>query len=416
MRKILLCGLLISAFLTGCGSKSGEDSKKLVIWAFTDEFKKPIERFKKRHPGVEVEFLIIPSEEYLNKIRPVLRSGKNAPDVFTAEMDSVKDLVESGYWDDLSTNPYNADVSNLVKYQVDMGTDSKGKLRAISWQTTPGGFYFRRSMAKKYLGTDDPKKVGQMISTPEKFFNVGRLLKKKSNGKIKLIGSYADYVWYPLTARKDPFVKNGRFLIDQKVKDYFDIAKMLREEKLTAEAKQWSPAWFDQMKKDGNTFGYILPTWGLHYVLKAKAPSASGDFAVTKGPGSYFWGGTWAGVYSKSNKKDLAWEFVKMMTLDDDTLKWWAKTTGDFIGNKKVFNEIKDDFSEKYLGGQNHYKFFAQEVQTCDASLITKYDQNIRNMMMQAISDYIEGKKSKAKTLEGLKEQVKNAYPELKVN
>jgi len=65
------------------------------------------------------------------------------------------------------------------------------------------------------------------------------------------------------------------------------------------------------MKADSNIFGYVLPTWGLHYVLKANAPDSSGDWGLTNGPSSYFWGGTWLGIYVNSKKKDAAWKFVR---------------------------------------------------------------------------------------------------------
>jgi len=59
-----------------------------------------------------------------------------------------------------------------------------------------------------------------------------------------------------------------------------------------------------------------------------------------------------------------------MMTLDQETLKWWAKTTGDFVGNQTVFNEIKGEFSEPFLGGQNHYEFFATQAPAVNADIV----------------------------------------------
>ncbi len=408
--------ILLMLTLLCCKPNEPENRNILTIWSFTDELERPIERFKKLYPDVEVEYTIIPNEEYLNKIRPVLKSGKNAPDVFTGEFALIKELVEIGYYDDLSKPPYNADVSNLVEYQVEIGTDSNGVLRALSWQTTPGGFFYRRSYAKKYLGTDDPDTIGRLLSTTEGFLDVARKLKSESNGTIKIIGSHADYMWFPLSLRKQPYVdRNNNFIIDPEIMKYFDMSKTLRNEQLTAETPQWGPAWFDGMKTNGNIFGYVLPTWGLHYVLKGNSPETSGDWGLTNGPAPYFWGGTWLGIYRNSANKGPAWNFVKMMTLDEEFLEWWAVETGDFIGNQKVFNRIKDSFSEEFLAGQNHYAFFAKQVGAVNADLVSRYDLEIRNMMMQAVSQYLEDNMTKEEAVKYFKDNVKSAYPHLNV-
>ncbi len=409
---LLFVMLLLSAFVA-CGG-GGADESVLSLWSFTDELERPIERFEEQNPGVTIELTIVPNEEYLSKLRPVLRSKKNAPDIFTAEFAYVKDIVENGYWDDLSQAPYNASVSDLVPYQVEMGTDSTGVLRGLSWQTTPGGFFYRRSLAKKYLGVDSPDAVGTLISSPNSFLEIARLLKQVSGGEVKIIPGHADYMWYPLSSRREAFVNsNNEFVIDPTILEYFDISKTFRDEQLVAEQPQWSPGWFEGMQVDTNIFGYILPTWGLHYVLKANAPDSSGDWGLASGPSSYFWGGTWLGINKDSEKKENAWKFVQMMTLDQETLEWWAKETGDFIGNEVVLEKIRNDFSEEYLAGQNHYEFFAREAPQVNAALVTRYDLELRDMMMRAVGDYIEGIKTKDEAIEAWKEEVRSAYPDL---
>jgi ABC-type glycerol-3-phosphate transport system substrate-binding protein len=414
MKKLSFCISLVLFLSLGAFSAAKETT--LRLWVFTDELIKngAVERFEKQNPGVKVEVTTVPNEQYMDKLKPVLRANKNAPDVFLGEQTLIKEIVETGFYDDLSKAPYKADVKDLVPYQVKMGTDTKGVLRALSWQTTPGGFFYKRSLAKQYLGTDDPKAVGEMLNTTEKFLETARKLKNDSNGEIKIIAGIGDYQEFPFSDRTQGFMdKNGKLVIDPKLLNFFDVAKILRDEKLTADLDRWSPPWTENMKKDGKVFGYVLPTWGLHYVLKTNAPDASGDYGLTTGPAPYFWGGTWLGVYSKSKNKDLAWKFVKMMTLDKETLKWWATTTGDFVGNQTVFNEIKNDFSEPFLAGQNHYEFFASQAPAVNADIVCEYEQKIRGFFMNAVTNYIEGKKTKEEAIASFKDETKSAYPGL---
>ncbi|MBN1797779.1 MAG: extracellular solute-binding protein [Spirochaetales bacterium] len=389
----------------------------LSIWSFTDEFKTEgiIARFEKKHPKVKVNLHVVTLGAYIKDLTSRLRTGKDTPDIFTAENSNLIELTESDFYEDLSREPYNADVSDLFLYLVDAATDSKGALRAVSWQATPGGIYYRRSLARQYLGTDDPVKVGNMLDSEEKFLDVARKINQKSGGKVKILPSYIDYMHYPLCRRTKAFVgRNNKFNLEQCIIDYFDLAKTMYNEHLTAEIQQWSSEWFAEMnKKDAKIFCYILPTWGLHYQLKAHAKNTKGDWGLCKGPDSYFWGGTWIGINKNSKNKEIAWEFIKMLTQDRETIRWYAKTTGDFIGNQAIIEEIKNNFSEPFLKGQNHYLYFADEAPKVKGYIMGKYDLDIWELMKSAIQNYVNGTLTKEEALESFKNEIKQIHPDV---
>jgi multiple sugar transport system substrate-binding protein len=400
----------------GSDSRSDGGYVSLSVWSFTDEIKKFAGEFERRYPDIRIEITIVPCEDYENKILAVLRSGRNAPDVFLAEYSNVVDLVESGFYDDLAAAPYKADTSDLIPYIVNVGTDSKGKLRALSWQAVPGGILYRRSAARQYLGTDDPAKIGAMFSTPAKFLAAARLLKQKSGGRVKLIAGYGDYQHFPFALRTKPFVTRGKLNIERCILDYFDLAKTMVDEDLSANIDTWSSPWFENMNRQKPDFMcYVLPTWGLQYVIKPNGRDTAGDWGLCEGPAPYFWGGSWVGIYVNSQYKQEAWEFVKYMTLDPKVQELWAKDTGDFISSRSVINQIKGSFADPQLGGQNHYEFFAREALKIDGRLLAKYDLDIRNFLMGAVHEYASGRMSKDEALEQFKENVKNAFPDVAV-
>lgn len=57
--------------------------------------------------------------------------------------DMALDIKSLGLTDD--------DLSQMYDYTKQAATKSDGTLRAVSWQGCPGGFVYRRSIAKKYL-------------------------------------------------------------------------------------------------------------------------------------------------------------------------------------------------------------------------------------------------------------------------
>jgi len=381
-----------------------DDKIILSVWSFTNELQAFIERFQEQHPDIRIELTIVPCEEYIKKITPVLESGENAPDVFTIEYAFIAHEKGKSFYEDLSAPPYT----------VEVGKDSQGKLRALSWQACVGGFFYRRGPAKKYLGTDNPEKIGEMLATPRKFLDTARLLNQKSGGKVKLIAGYGDYQHYPFALRTKSFITNGRLNIEQCILDYFDLAKIMVDEELTMDIGTWSPWWFENMNMQEPDFlGYVMPTWGNHYVLKPNTQNTKGDWALCKGPTSYFWGGTWLGIYTKSKQKEAAWKFLQFVCMDHETLKWWAREKRDFVNNLTVINEIKGEFGDEFLAGQSYYEFFAEEAPKINGRLLGEYDLDIRNLLMRAVETYVEGKMTKQQTIEQFKRDVKNKFPDV---
>ncbi|MBM7704537.1 ABC transporter substrate-binding protein [Metabacillus iocasae] len=431
MRKLVsiaLASILLIGVLAGCaGNKEtgGNKDVDLKIWSFTDELKKPITKFEEKN-GVKVELTIVPIADYPTKLKPVLESGVGAPDVFTGEIAFIKQWVDAGYWENLSEEPYSVEkqADKFVPYVFDLGKDKDGNVRAVSWQTTPGGIFYKRSIAKEVLGTDDPAEVGNMLSSMDKVFEVAEKMKAKG---YKMFPDEGSIRWFAQGDNPQPWVNkdNELQLTDERI-NFMDYAKELRTNNYTALAPEWSPSWFEAMdkpikvKEKGNevetqVFSYVLPTWGLHSVLKTNVKETTGDWALTSGPTSYFWGGTWLGVYSKSKNKELAYKFVEMMTQDDEFLTEWAKETGDVLSYLPVTNKIKDDFSEEFLGGQNNYEFFLGQSEKIEPGIVTKYDQQIDTLYGSAVQQYAEGKKSKEEAIKEFYSKVKNAYPDINV-
>ncbi|MCD5322247.1 MULTISPECIES: ABC transporter substrate-binding protein [Pontibacillus] len=432
--SLLLALMLGVGLLAGCSdsgsASSDKDDDVLKVWSFTDELKEPIKTFEEKN-GVKVELTIVPIADYPTKLKPVLESGVGAPDVFTGEVAFLKQWTDRDYWENLSQEPYNADEweGDYIDYVYDLGKDSEGNVKALSWQTTPGGIFYKRSIAKEVLGTDDPDQLGEMMSSWDGLFEVGEQLKEEG---YRLFPDEGAIRWFAKGEDPQPWVNEDNELIMTDAKlNYFDHAKKLREKDYTAFAPEWSPSWNASMsgpiaynggweEVDENAsdktevFSYALPTWGLHSVLKPNAEGTEGDWGVTTGPVPYFWGGTWIGIYSGSEKKDLAWDFVQMMTHDEEFLTDWAKETGDVLSYKPVNEKIKDDFSEPFLNGQNNYTFFLEQAKKIEPGVVTKYDQQLDTLLGGQVIEYVDDKKSKEEALEEFYKQVKNAYPDIK--
>ncbi|MBN1615795.1 MAG: extracellular solute-binding protein [Spirochaetales bacterium] len=416
MKKFLIVLAAAVVLFSGCAKKeeaAKAASGKLVIWSFTDELKTMVDKYYvPSHPGVEVEYSLTPTDQFPNKLDPVLASGQGAPDVFALEAAFVRKYVESGLLLDL-TDIADAARSKSLAYPIEVGTYN-GKVYGMSWQACPGAMFYRRSLAKKYLGTDDPAEVQKYVANLDKFVETAGILKDKSKGKCVIVSSTGDLNNVFLGARKNPWVVNGKLNIDPAMVQYMEMSKLLKDKGYEGRVGQWSEGWFAGMKgslkdekgNDIEVFSYMLPTWGLHYVLKTNAPETSGDWAMTAGPAPYRWGGTWVGAYKGTKNPVAAKDFIKYVSTDDGFLEAWAKDTGDVVSNVSVMNKIKDTYAEPFLGGQNHYAAFVEMAKTVDGKLTQGTDQAIEGLFGEAAVAFVNGEKTRDQAIEEFKSQV----------
>jgi len=416
-KALIILGVVLMLFsISGCKKDSG----KLVIWSFTDELatmtNNPQWGFKVTHPGVDVEYSQTPSDQFQAKIDPVLATGQGAPDIIALEAAFVRKYVESGLLLDI-TDIYEANKAKLLAYPVEVGS-YKGKVYGMSWQACPGAMFYRRSLATKYLGTDDPKTVQTYFVNFNKFLETAKLLKDKSNGVCVVVSALGDLNNPFFSARKDPWIVDGKIVVDPVMEQFLDICKTLKDNKWEGRVGQWSEGWFagmrgelkDEAGKPVEVFSYFLPTWGLHYVLKTNAPGTSGDWAMIQGPAPYRWGGTWVGAYKGTKNVKNAKEFIRYVTTDDSFLEAWAKDSGDMVSNINVINRIKDSYSEPFLGGQNHYAEFAEMAKGVNGKLIQGTDEAIEGLWGEAMSAFVNGEKSKAQAIADFKSQAESQF------
>ena len=402
-----------------------EYSGKLVIWSFTDEIQTMGAYFDAAYPNVETEYVIIPNADqvYLNKVNTTMRSRSDTPDAFTGEAAFYKQFIKAGYWEPLGEYGAEDLLDNLVDYVPNSTRNDAGEITALSWQATPGALFYRRSIAREVLGTDDPGEVSKWTSDIGKFYELGEMVKDTYGGEKYLLAGFDDMSQFVYNMRAEPYIVNNTFTLPEALVDYMKVAGDMRKNEIEMGATTWQPPWFSSMA-DGSVMCYILPTWGLHYVMKPNAePEAdegkaewSGDWGLAVPPASYSWGGTWIGINRGSKNKNLAWQAVKFFGSDPDFLTQWAKDTGDFVANLDVVNAIKDEFSEGFLGGQNHYQYFYDEAKKIDVSYIGPWDFQIQNAWGDQVGLYANGEKDFDTAIEDFYVSLSDILPEVEIN
>lgn len=429
---------------------SGE-KQVLKVWSFTNEILTMAIAFEGANPDVDVQFTMIPMDagEFQTKTKAAVGTA-DAPDVVALEAAFVKEWVEADFLADLNDLLPLSEELQTYPSVVQVGTH-EGVTKAYSYQATPGAFFYRRSIAAECLGTDDPAEVQALVNDIEAFLAVAETI-KQCNPDYFTVGTSGELFNPFLANRSQPWVVDGALVIDPKINEYIDFAKLMRDNGYESQANQWSEGWFAGMNDtlvgaDGTpkkVFSYFLPTWGLPYVLipnsKTDSTDTGGDWAMINGPLAYQWGGTWVGAMKDSANLDLAKEFVAFVALNEENLTNWAtgvytneylkaidptvadgqaQAAGDFVSSQVVVEKITTSFDGsplyEWLGGQNNYEAFGLAAPNVNGSLLTGSDDAIQRALESSRNQYLNGEIDKATMWQQWLDIVRSEFPDLTI-
>lgn len=419
-----------------------ELSGKLVVWTLAADLEQFADHFKEANPGVEMEVVVIAPADYPTKVEAALLGGASEPDIIVGEPQMLESMYDAGFFEDLNQAPYNAQdyAGQIVDYVWEVGQDADGIQRAISYQITPAGFYYRRDIAKEVFGTDDPDEIGKLFADYDTILETGRTLKAAG---YRIFASDSETGFF---SGDTAWVIDEKLNVDQSRYDYMDMVVALYQEDLTAYAAQWAAPWYQAMSgpvpiltaetqwgtddmnvwdadnfaqategmETTEVFAFGLPAWGV-LTLRDHVGETSGLWGVCSGPAYGFSGGTYIGISSQSERKELAWEFVKFCTLNEETADWWIETSeGDTVSLVSALEKHADDENAVY-GGQKLYAFWLEQAEGLDYSKVTMYDKAIGDAWGSAISAVKTGEKTKEQAISDFYDEVAATYPNLTI-
>ena len=428
-------------------SQAAPEGKVLNIWCWNDEFQG---RFNKYYPevkevakdkstttlkdGTTVKWTINPTKDnnYQNKLDAALKTQDSADadskiDIFLVEADYALKYVNSDYSLDVKKDIglTDDDLSQMYKYTKDIVTSKDGALKGVSWQATPGLYAYRRSIAKSVFGTDDPDKVQDQLSTWDKFNSAAEKVKAKG---YKMLSGFDDSYRVFSNNVSAGWVNGTTVVVDPNLMNWVTQTKTFTQKNYNNKSILWDDTWAKDQGPSGKVLGFFYSTWGINFTLMGnslKTPESNGgkeevgngifgDWAVCKGPQSWYWGGTWICGCKGSDNIGTIKNVMKTLTCDKTIAEKITKDTQDYTNNKAGMDEIAgSDFKSKFLGGQNHIKLFAQVAPTIDMSKAGPYDEGCNEHFQTAFHDYFNGTVTLDKAKKNCETAIKTVYPEL---
>lgn len=462
MKKKVITGLLAltmaAGTLAGCGSTAssgnssaggtetasasgGDEGKVINIYSWNDEFR---ERLEAVYPeveetskdgtvttlkdGTEIHWIINPNQDgvYQQKLDEALLKQADASaddkiDIFLSETDYVfkytdKDADVAMPLKDLGIDP-DKDLADQYDFTRTTASDSDGVQRGSTWQCCPGLLVYRRDIAQDVFGTDDPAAVGEKVKDWDTLKATAEELKAKG---YYTFASYADTFRLYGNSISESWVQPGdtTVKVDPQIMNWIDNSKEWLDAgylNLTVKG-QWNDDWNKAMSSQSNVFAFLLPAWGIDFVLNPNWDGDAGAWAVTNPPQEYNWGGSYIHAATGTDNPEHAKDIILAMTADKDNLLKISKDYSDFTNTKSGMQEAATDdanFSSEFLGGQNAFQYFAPVAENIKIAPLSAYDQGCVELIQNSFSDYFQGEVDFDKAKANFETAIKERYPDI---
>jgi formylmethanofuran dehydrogenase subunit E-like metal-binding protein len=104
---------------------------------------------------------------------------------------------------------------------------------------------------------------------------------------------------------------------------------------------------------------------------------------------------------------------MQKLTCDAAIAKKITEDTQDYTNNVAAMNELAQNYSSAFLGGQNHIALFAEAAPKIDMSNISAYDQGLNESFQGAFKNYFDGNATIDEAKAQFESIISEKYPEL---
>jgi ABC-type glycerol-3-phosphate transport system substrate-binding protein len=235
------------------------------------------------------------------------------------------------------------------------------------------------------------------------------------------VASHKDLKNLFFSARQEPWIVNGRLVIDPVLDYYFDFAKELYDNRREGRVAPYTGGWFagikgelaDENGKPVEVFSYFFSARDYRGSLMRNDADTNDDWAMIQGPVGWYEGGSWIAAWKGTKNPESARQMIEWLTTDDEFLEAWALETGEIVNNLLAVNKVKNEFKNTFLGGQNYYAEFAEMAKIVNGRLPQSYDEEIQAAYMEVLGAFVEGKMTKQEAIEDFKAQIMAKFDDI---
>jgi ABC-type glycerol-3-phosphate transport system substrate-binding protein len=396
---------LLAVVLAACGKSENEGNTegKLIVWVHADINKQyydaVAERFKEDHPDVEVEVVLMDTTSISDKYTVIMNSGgTGAPDLLDVEQGIFPNFIRGEVPFAALNDLLKADgLSEAIAegrqalYTVD------GQVYGLEAAATVSALYYRKDIYDA-AGIDVAK-----LKTWDEFMEASKKLADEDTfilpgGNPSLLNQFE-----MLLRQEGGDIVTADGGIGINTPEGLAVMNRLhqwRQQGLMDEESPEGPAYWEAFV-NGRYIATYGPDWWAN-LLVDQAPDMSGLWAAVPmplgGPNSVnttVWGGTGLAISKFTKNKDLAWEFMKLASLDPDMVEQSFLIRNQFPALLTALDKPGLQSQSKYtefFGGQNLGELYGSLLEDAPNQNQAWWRPLTNQAWEQFLFDYLEGK------------------------
>lgn len=340
--------------------------------------KASIPAWKKIHPDVDIKIVSRQITDHHTAMTTALATSSNLPDVMALEVAYVGRFAQSGNLEDLSHPPFDIKrfQSKFVPYALQQATNSNGQIVAAPADIGPGTLLYRKDLLDKAKVTE-----ADLTRSWDSYITAGVKI-KAATGAYLLADAFnikeivirsgvkpGDGLYFD--SQSNALATSPRFELA------FELAREVREKGLDARASQWSSDWIEGLKR-GTIATQMGGAWLVGHLNNWLAPNTRGLWRAAPLPnGSHAaYGGSFYAIprHSSPENKALAWEFIKLMTLDRSIQLAAFESQDAFPALLETYDAPFFEQPIPFLGGQAARIDWREAARHIDAISVHKQD------------------------------------------
>lgn len=337
------------AGLTACGGDSGssDGSVRLSLWDTdtrperTENIKELITMFQAANPGIAIDYLGLPTDQYLQKIATAIAT-RATPDLLTPKASDIAALVTQGALEPLDDRFAAAGLAGTISPAMTASSKAAapdGKLYLTPATSLADVVYYRADWFAE-AGLPEP-------ATWDDFDTAAQVLTDASTGRFGYTlrggnGFFAQFVEmvYPRAGVDVFFTEDGTSTLDDPsvvtaAEDYVALfGRQTAASDLTADFKamiaQFGAGSAAMLSHSIGSYPTLLEQLSPEQVKAVVPfPAADGRLVLTGRMTTGF------GMFAASEEKDAAWKFLEF-TMGAEGNGFWAQHSGYLPGNTEV--------------------------------------------------------------------------------
>lgn len=443
MKRKVIRMLLLASMVAGTMSAvtvKADEGKVINIYCWNDEFRQRVEvvypevvetskdgSVTTLKDGCEIHWIVNPNQDgvYQQKLDEALLrqldvADDEKVDIFLSETDYVNKYTDADIdvaipLVDLGIDP-DTDLADQYSFTKTTASDVNGVQRGSTWQCCPGLLVYRRDIAMAAFGTDDPADIAEKVKDWDTMKETAAELKEKG---YYVLASYADTFRLYGNSISQPWVSAGdnKIVVDQNIIDWVNTSKEWLDAGYLNETikGQWNDDWNKAMGSESKTFAFLLPAWGIDFVLNPNWDGEEGAWAVTNPPQEYNWGGSYVHGCTGTDNPEHVKDIIMALTGTKENLLKISKDYADFTNTQSGMLEAAEDesFASDFLGGQNPFEYFAPVAENIEIAPLSAYDQGCVELIQNSFTDYLQGNVDFDKAKANFETAIKERYPEI---